>query len=233
MKTIWCLVPLLLMVGLSSCASRPPKLVPGSTVTFVNRIEPSFSLYKPEGLLRSSVETPIPNGAAIMRQIVMDEAAKAGVHCIYQVQPYEFKASFGFSSQELKQAKEFAAAAATPVTMVLSPSMLGTYDVDAFGGFVLNHARTIAGPTLNISLTSSDIRLDTQSGKQVHYAYLFGLSKIYKGFIGGHSWDTASTVSRNRAIQVMATLFRVKVADLFGNPIPEIPAELREPTTHL
>lgn len=233
MKSIWCLTPLLLMVVLSSCASSPPKLVPGSSVTFVNRIEPSFSLYKPEGLFRFPIETPIPNGDAIMKQIVMDEAAKAGVRCIYQVQPYEFKASYGFTSQELKTAKKFAAAAATPVTIVLSPSLLGTYDVDASGGFVLNHAKTLAGPTLNISFTSSDIRLDTQSGKQVHYEYLFGLSRVYKGFTGGHSWDTASTVSRNRAIQVMAALFRVKVADLFGNPIPEIPAELREQTTHL
>lgn len=214
--------------------SRPAQLVPGSSVTFVNRIEPHFLLYQPEGLLRTPIETPLPNGAALMKAIVMDEAAKAGVRCIYQVKPYRFKPTFGMTDQEVKEAKAFAAEASTPVTLVLTPSLLsGNYDANSSGGFVLNHATSLFGTTLLISLSSSDIRVDTSSGKQTPLVRIFGLKKSYESFAGGHNWDTASSVSRDRAMQVMTTLFRIKLASLFGNPPPAIPPELSEPTTHL
>lgn len=225
---------LLLLSSLSSCVSRPTQLVPGSSVTFVNRIEPNFSLYLPEGLFRTPIKTPIPNGNVIMKTIVMDEAAKAGVRCIYKVEPYQFKVSFGMADQEVKEAKEFAAAAATPVTLVLTPSLLsGNYDANSSGGFVLNQAKSLVGRTLTISFSSSDIRVDTSSGKQTPSVRIFGLNKTYEGFAGGLNWDKASPVSRDRAIQVMTTLFRIKVAELFSNPPPAIPAEIRDQTTHL
>lgn len=58
------------------------------------------------------------------------------------------------TDQDVKEAKAFAAEASTPVTMVLTPSLLsGNVDANSSGGFVLNHFKSLMGPTLIISLT--------------------------------------------------------------------------------
>lgn len=170
----------------------------------------------------------------MMRTIVMEEAARAGVRCVYLEKPYKVKLSMGMNTQDMKEAKALADTASTPVTIVMTPvSLANTYDASTMGGFAVNHSSTIVGPTLDVALTTSDIRVDTINGKQRPTAQTFGLSKPYKGFVGGHRWDSAAPASRERALQVMQLLFRTKVALLFGNPAPIISDELLEKDTQL
>lgn len=219
---------------LSACVAPQPKLAPGSTVTFVNRVEPTFKLYKPEGLFRTPTKTPIPNGSAMMKTIVMEEAARAGVRCSYLEKPYEVKLSIGIDPQDVKEAKAFAAASSNPVTMVMTPvSLINNYDVAASGGFVLNHFQSLLGPGLVLALTTSDIRLDDVNGRKKISNMTFGQGKSYKGFAGKQSWDTAPPATKARAMQIFALLFRAKVAQLFGNPPTVVPPELDSEATEL
>jgi hypothetical protein len=224
---------ILLAAALTSCYSPPAKLSPGSTVTFVNRVEPTFLLLNPGGLFRVPSKIPLANGSAMMRSIVMEEAAKAGVRCNYQEKSFEPKIVFG-QHQELREAKELAEASRTPTTLVMTPSSLqNNYDALAQGGFVMNHASSIWGRTLSLGFTSYDIRVDTVAGKhKPTYIMHFGLGTTYKGFAGGRLWEGAAPASKAHAIRIMGLLFRSKVAQMFGNPAPEIPEEILDTGLH-
>lgn len=219
---------------LSACVAPQPKLAPGSTVTFVNRVEPTFKLLRPAGIFRTPTITPIPNGSAMMKAIVMEEAAKAGVRCSYLENPYEVKLSIGIDTQDVREAKAFAAASSNPVTMVMTPvSLMNNYDAAASGGFVLNHFQSLVGPGLVLALTTSDIRLDDVNGRKKVSNMTFGHGKSYKGFAGKLSWDTTPPATKAKAMQIFALLFRAKVAQLFGNPPPVVPPELDNEATEL
>jgi hypothetical protein len=216
---------LLFAVSLSSCVQQLPPLASGNRISFVNRMAPEV-LIATKGLLPLDLDSkrltvPLPAGRAMMRRVVMEEAAKAGVRVDYS--EVDIK-TIGSSSREAKAATQAAMTSTATASVYMTPHpLMGPYNSIIEGGFTVTISKFKgAGPGVTMQLVSRLDRYQKVEGEVRSSLFPSGLERRYGGLGSTNRWDTASAESQAKAMAVFEELFRVQIAGLFGNLPPKM-----------
>jgi hypothetical protein len=215
----------LLAVLLCSCAQSLPPLAKGAKVTFINQVQPDMVRHSTSllGLTDGKYFEPLPGGSAMMRRIVIEEAAKAGLQCEYIESPYDKRLFTGNNTPKARLENSSAQASFVMIPQFLMQAYGNTMD----GGYELSIRQSELGrqPRLSMHLVSLDWNLQKVEGKVRGSCAHYGLSQAYAGLQGRRQWENALPGSKAKVMEVFAMMFRFKVALLFGNEPPDLPSD--------
>lgn len=214
---------------LSSCAVPLKPLPQGTKVHFYNTI-PAKVVVRETGIknLLGGADVRVENVPeldAMMRRVVMEEARKAGVNCVYVVAPTLEPSTFSFrptlSALEKKGVKVGSGVCmvATPGKNLSSSSYGG---VDSHG-FTLRHNKPLIPTLVTLDLIGATVvsRYDSPDVSKEKTSVIglggFGWGWRYSGFEGNRDWSDALPSSRANAVRGWEAFFREAVATAFGN----------------
>jgi hypothetical protein len=218
---------------LPSCFSPIKPLPQGTKVHFYNAI-PSTVVVRETGikhLLAPAADShEVPELSAMMRRVVMEEAAKAGVTCQYTAVP-AIKPSLFAVGHNLTELEALGVKVGGGVTLFATRG--GNVSSSPYGGnssfgFTVEHNKPLIPALTTVDLRGATVvaRYDNPELSKTKATGVglggFGWMWHYRGFEGKRDWVTALPSSRANAIKGWEAFFREAVAQAFGNPFPKL-----------
>jgi hypothetical protein len=230
------------LTTLSACFSPVAKLPSGTSVHFHNTIGTEITVQRVGftvfGNERSTDQ--VPELAPMMRRVVMEEAAKAGLRCTYTAGELPKKSQSAFEKfmigdkqvdveSVILQSKTNVGFIAFPTGNAAGnrPTHLTTQ------GFAVEESKAPFMPaSVSVIGGTSVMRYDrtaTDKAKGRTHRHAGNFPFIFMSYQDKRYWKTALPSSRQRALTLWELQFRTAVAMIMGNPEPRLdpPMELK------
>ncbi len=225
----------LALASLTSCYSPVPKLPPGTSVQFHNAISNEVTFQRVGftvfGNERKTFE--LPELAPMMRRVVMEEAAKAGLNCTYTTGQIPMKergaaASFiwGGAGYDLDSAIQNAK---KPVGFIAVSSYNSNPNRPTYlatKGFAVEETKVALFPARPaLAGCTAVLRYDknaTEKTKARMSRFAGNFPLVFLSYEDKRVWSTALPSSKAKALKVWELQFRTAVAMIMGNPEPRL-----------
>jgi hypothetical protein len=228
---------------LSACVSPAPKLAQGTSVHFHNSIDNEITVQRVGMTVfgNDRYTEQVPELAPMMRRVVMEEAARAGLKCVYTSGPLPEKSGSGFEKfmvgadrvdvdsfvASSKATTGFIALKAgnTSVSQSAAVATSGFSIVEQKAPFLPATPMVVGGTAVN----RYEKTAENPTGKRL-VKIAGNLPFIFGGYEAKGDWKSATASARLKALKLWELQFRTAVAFAMGSPAPVMnpPLELKK-----
>lgn len=222
---------LLVACLLPACVSPVSPLPRGTKVHFINCM-PTTLTVQTVGLTafgNKKTEETLPELHTMMKRVVMEEAARAGLDCSYSEQTAPRRnAGERFLAGDTPDVPAVIDSASAQKGFVATPWTTANYNRPAYlntRGFGVTQTKVAFMPAAGIELTAST--MITRFDKAITDKKLARVTRIggnhpiiFFRFTDDKEWKTALPSSKANAMKIFELQFRTAVAQIMGNPNP-------------